>query len=64
MKLSVNAVIQALALAAQGLNQISGFIPPKFQFWIMIALSAIQGVTGVLAHFVNTDGTPQSVAKV
>ncbi len=64
MKLSVNAVIQSLSLAAQGLNQISGFIPVKYQFWVMIALSAIQGVTGILAHFSNTDGTPSSVIQV
>jgi hypothetical protein len=58
MKLSVNAVVQILMLALQGLNQISDLLPVKAKFWAMIAISAIQGVVAVLAHFANPDGTP------
>jgi hypothetical protein len=58
MKFSVNVAIQMLALAAQGINATQDLLPPKGRFWAMVALSAVQGVTAVLAHFVNPDGTP------
>ncbi len=57
MKLSVNVIIQMLALAAQGLNATQDLLPAKGKFWAMVALSAVQGVTAVLAHFSNPDGT-------
>ncbi len=58
MKFSVNVVIQMLALVAQGLNATQDLLPPKGKFWAMVALSAVQGLTAVLAHFANPDGTP------
>lgn len=58
MKFSVNVAIQMLALAAQGLNQTVDLLPPRGRFWAMVALSAVQGLTAVLAHFINPDGTP------
>jgi len=58
MKFSVNVAIQILALAAQGINATQDFLPPKGKFWAMVALSAVQGLTAVLAHFANPDGTP------
>ncbi len=57
MKLSVNVIIQMLALAAQGINATQDLLPAKGKFWAMVALSAVQGVTAVLAHFSNPDGT-------
>jgi hypothetical protein len=62
MKFSVNLVVQVLALAAQGINQAQDLLPPRGQFWAMVALSAVQGATAVLAHFANPDGTPAVVA--
>ena len=64
MKFSVNFIVQLLALAAQGLNQITDLLPPKGKFWAAVALSAIQGLTGVLAHFTNPDGTPAEAPYV
>jgi len=58
MKFSVNVVIQMLALAAQGINATQDLLPPRGRFWAMVAFSAVQGLTAVLAHFVNPDGTP------
>jgi len=58
MKFSVNVVIQMLALAAQGLSQTVDLLPPRGKFWAMVALSGVQGVAAVLAHFANPDGTP------
>ncbi len=58
MKFSVNVVIQMLALVAQGLNATQDLLPPKGKFWALVALSAVQGLTAVLAHFANPDGTP------
>jgi hypothetical protein len=57
MKFSVNVVIQMLALAAQGINATQDLLPPRGKFWAMVALSAVQGLTAVLAHFANPDGT-------
>jgi hypothetical protein len=58
MKFSVNVVIQMLALVAQGINATQDLLPPRGRFWAMVALSAVQGLTAVLAHFANPDGTP------
>ncbi len=62
MNFSVNVAVQMLALVAQGINQAQDLLPPRAQFWAMVALSAIQGATAVIAHFVNPDGTPAVVA--
>ena len=64
MKLSVNSIIQTLMLAMQGLNQASDVLPPKAKFWAMLAISAMQGVVGIMAHFVNPDGTSAKVAYI
>jgi hypothetical protein len=62
MKFSVNVLIQMLTLAAQGLNATMELLPGRGKFWAMVGLSAVQGVTAVLAHFANPDGTPVQVA--
>jgi hypothetical protein len=62
MKFSVNVAIQMLALAAQGLNATMELLPGRGKFWAMVGLSAVQGVTAVLAHFANPDGKPAQVA--
>lgn len=64
MKFSVNVVIQMLALVAQGINATQDVLPPRGRFWAMVALSAVQGVTAVLAHFVNPDGTPAETSYI
>ena len=58
MKFSVNVAIQMLALVMQGLNSTADLLPGKGKFWAMVGMSAVQGLTAVLAHFVNPDGTP------
>ena len=58
MKLSINVVIQLLALVAQAINATQDLLPPKGKFWAMVVLSAVQGISAVLAHFANPDGTP------
>lgn len=57
MKFSVNSVIQVLVLIAQGINAVSDLLPPRGKFYAAVALAAVQGVVGVLAHFSNPDGT-------
>ncbi len=57
MRFSVNVAIQMLALVAQALNATQELLPPRGRFWALVALSAVQGATAVLAHFVNPDGT-------
>jgi hypothetical protein len=64
MRFSLNVLIQMLALAAQGLNASMDLLPAKGKFWAMVGLSAVQGVTAVLAHFANPDGTPAEAAYV
>lgn len=63
MKFKVNAVIQALSLAAQVINFSGGAVQDdQVRFWLAVGLSAIQGATGVLAHFANPDGTSARAA--
>jgi hypothetical protein len=61
MKFSLNAVVQLLALAGQGIVQVQDMLPPKGKFWAAVALAGVQGVVGVLAHFANPDGTPAAL---
>ncbi|HOQ47937.1 MAG TPA: hypothetical protein PK157_21695 [Bryobacteraceae bacterium] len=58
MKFSLNVAIQMLALVAQGLNASIDLLPGRGKFWAMVSLSAVQGLTAVIAHFANPDGTP------
>ncbi|HOQ47670.1 MAG TPA: hypothetical protein PK157_20335 [Bryobacteraceae bacterium] len=58
MRFSVNVAIQMLALVAQAINATQDLLPGRGKFWAMVVLSAVQGVTAVLAHFANPDGTP------
>jgi hypothetical protein len=60
MKFSLNAVVQLLALAGQGIVQVQDMLPPRGKFWAAVSLAAVQGLVGVLAHFANPDGTPAS----
>lgn len=58
MNLSVNVILQLLMVIAQAINATMDLLPPRGRFYAMVALSAIQGLIAVLAHFVNPDGTP------
>ena len=64
MKFSVNVAIQMLALVAQAINATQDLLPERGRFWAMVVLSAVQGVTAVLAHFANPDGTPAAVPYI
>jgi hypothetical protein len=64
MKLSVNVVIQILGLLMHGINALGQVIPPAKQVWVAAAVSVVQGITAVMAHFVNTDGTSQNTQFV
>jgi hypothetical protein len=58
MRFSLNFFIQAIGVVGQLANQFSNIIPPKAQAWVALALTTAQGVTGLLAHFSNPNGTP------
>jgi len=58
MTVNTNAVTQTLMLIMQCLNATVPVLPPRGRFWALVGLSAVQGATGVLAHFANPDGTP------
>jgi hypothetical protein len=64
MKFSVNVAIQMLALVAQAINATQDLLPERGRFWAMVVLSAVQGVTAVLAHFANPDGTPAAAPYI
>ena len=53
-----------LALVTQGINATQDFLPVKGKFWAMVALSTVQGVAAVVAHFANPDGTPAEAAYI
>jgi hypothetical protein len=62
MKLSLNIIIQSLAMVMQILNQTLDLLSPKNKSYALVAISVLQVVTGVLAHFYNPNGTPASTA--
>lgn len=64
VKLSVNAVIQICGTLLQVVNAMGVLFPvgSSGQKWILASASAIQGVTAVLSHFSNPDGTSAKVA--
>jgi hypothetical protein len=64
MKLSTSLVFQALAIVAHGINQISGLVPPKYQWLVAGAIGILQGINVIGAHFYNPDGTPATQAYV
>lgn len=64
MKLSANVIIQILGITLQILTYSTTVVPPKAQPILGGAIAIVQAITGVVAHFYNTDGTPQSVAYV
>lgn len=61
LKFSVNAVIQIVGVVGHAAAQLSDVLPPEGKFWASVVLAAAQGVAGVLAHFVNPDGSPASM---
>ena len=64
MKFSVNVAIQMLALLAQAINATQDLLPGRGKFWAMVVLSVVQGLTAVLAHFANPDGTPAAAPYI
>lgn len=58
MKISVNSLLQMLLLVVQAINASSELLQGKAKFFALVALSAVQGLISVLAHFKNPDGTP------
>jgi len=64
MRFSVNVAIQMLALVAQAINATQDLLPGRAKFWAMVVLSVVQGVTAVLAHFANPDGTPAAAPYI
>ena len=61
MKLHWNLIFQIFAMIAQYGNQASGYVPPKYQMYVALAVGLAQGVVAWRAHFFNPDGTPASV---
>lgn len=57
MKFSLNVLIQVLGTMMQGLMAVSPMLTGKGKFAAEVAVSAVQGVAAVAAHFSNPDGT-------
>jgi hypothetical protein len=56
-KMSVNIMIQCLALVAQLLNGITEMVLPEKKPYLAIAIMAVQGIVAILAHTRNPDGS-------
>jgi hypothetical protein len=59
MKLSWQMILQAIATIAQIFNAWGAFLPSKYQALGAGVLGGLQVLLGTLAHFYNTDGSPQ-----
>lgn len=57
MKFSLNMVIQMFAIALQAGNAALDFVPPNKKPVIASVIGVGQAVVGLLAHYVNPDGT-------
>lgn len=60
-KLSANILIQILALVAQLLNALSPQVPDNKKPYLAMVLMFVQGVSAILGHFRNPDGTPAEI---
>ena len=62
MKLSWNAIAQVVALLIQIANQAATVVPDKYKGTVAGVVAALQGVSGVVAHFYNPNGTSARAA--
>ena len=60
MTVKTNILIQIVMTLGQIVNQFAPMVPDKYA----VVLAVVQAVVGVLAHYYNTDGTPQTKAFV
>ena len=59
MKLSWQMILQVIATIAQIFNAWGAFLPTKYQALGAGVLGGLQVLIGAIAHFYNTDGSPQ-----
>jgi hypothetical protein len=64
MKLSLNMIVQVVALVLQIYNQYWRMIPTGWQPLAALIVGVVQAASALLAHFSNPDGTPASTAYV
>lgn len=57
LTLSLNTIIQTLSTIAQFITQYGTDVPEKYRIYVTSALAVLQGVTAILAHLRNTNGT-------
>jgi hypothetical protein len=62
LTISVNVIIQAVASVLHLANLANHIVPAKYKFWVAGVIMICQGLTGILAHYKNPDGTPASVS--
>lgn len=58
MKFSWNLVGQIIGTTLQGINAFSSVIPAEAKPIVTIAVTFLQGLAGIVAHFYTTNGTP------
>jgi hypothetical protein len=62
--ISVNVLIQALAGVLHFANMANWIVPAKYKFWIAGVIMICQGLTGILAHYSNPNGTPAEIPYI
>lgn len=60
IRFSVNFVIQVCGIIGHAAAQLMDFLPDNKKIWASVAIAAAQGVSGIMAHFSNPDGSPAS----
>ena len=61
MKISSNVIFQIVGTALQVLNYASGMIPAKYQWLVAGVVGILQGISGIVSHYSNPDGTPAAL---
>lgn len=60
MKLSTNLMVQVLATLIHGATQLGQLFPDQATL-ISLGVGLLQSVVAIIAHYSNTNGTPQEV---
>lgn len=64
MKLYVNLLVQSLSFVINGATLLTNIVPMKFKPYLVLIISAAQGVISWYAHQYNPDGTPATIPYV
>ncbi len=64
MKISTNFGVQILGIILQLVNSYGAMVPAKYQFWVTGIVGIAQGISAIVSHYSNPDGTKAALPYV